>query len=109
MTHQLIVAGLCGPGRHEMPVQEYIFPAVVENPMDFEMLNTHSRNYIREVIKNANGEPIHIMLFVTGLTPVLTSFLSMWVHESNKDAEDKLTLMHFDRDEGDYVGQDFCW
>ena len=107
MTSNITFVGLCGPGRHEMPVQEYVFPAVVENPLDFEALERHSMNYIQEVIKQAHGESVHIMLFVTGLTPVLTSFLSIWVQESNQDAKDKLTLMHYDRDEGDYVGQDF--
>ena len=102
MTPKMTLVGLCGPGRHEMPVQEYVFPAVVENPMDFEALNKHSFNYIKV---KCYGEPVHIMLFVTGLTPVLASFLSVWVQNASQN--DKLTLMHYDRDEGDYVGQDF--
>ncbi len=107
MDKKLIVAGLCGPGRHEMPVQEYIFPSVVENPMDFEALNRQSVNYILNAIKLRNGESVHIRLYITGLTPVLTSFLSMWVQECLDKADDKLTLMHYNRDTGLYVAQDF--
>ena len=59
-----------------------------------------SQNDISRIMRT-----VHIMLFVTGLTPVLASFLSVWVQNASQN--DKLTLMHYDRDEGDYVGQDF--
>jgi hypothetical protein len=104
MDKKLIVAGLCGPGRHEMPVQEYLYPNMVENPMDFEGLYNHAHGYITQ-LQFEQGCPLHVMLFVTGLTPVLTSFLSAWKKEADED--DLLTLMHFNRDTGLYVAQDF--
>ena len=104
MDTKLITVGLCGPGRHEMPVSEYIFPAIVQNPMDFDDMYAQAQGYLTQ-LQFENETPLHMMLFVTGLTPVLTSFLSVWNDTARPD--NVLTLMHFNRDTSSYEPQDF--
>jgi|TARA_R110000803_G_scaffold82099_2_gene148127 hypothetical protein len=105
-----IAVGLCGPGRHDMPVTEYVFPPIVENPLDFNKNTADSKEFLFELFRDG---PTEIVLFVTGLTPVLTAFLKAWSQiQSEADytkqyniAGSRLTLMHFDRDTGKYMAQ----
>ena len=105
MDKNQITVGLCGPGRHEMPVSEFIFPPVVEHPLDFEANFDLASTFLQNVM---DDKPINFVLYITGLTPVLTTFLNAW-ELRNEPAGfrlyDKLTLMHFDRDSGSYKPQ----
>ena len=72
---QNIIVGLCGPARHDIPnVNHFLFPAVVESPLDFASHYNESMDFISRLPDDA-----HLHLYITGLTPVLTSFLSAWV------------------------------
>jgi hypothetical protein len=91
--------GLC-EGRHEItrddgkPLTEFIFPQMVENPLDFH------HNFWTAV---ACLEPfLEVKLYVTGLTPCLTATL---LAAKNAGVE-SLILMHYDRECGKYVPQD---
>ena len=95
--------GLCD-GRHpiiqndETPVTEFIFPSVVEDQLDFDSF--------RRVVSKwnnrwARSEVEKLYLDVTGLTPLLTAFLSSWVRI--KLVKTQLVLMHYNRDTEKYV------
>ena len=77
---EVIKVGLC-QGRHPLPVDDYIFPEVVENPFDFksheetamDWVDSHSDIYWEE------GSPLSnkvVRVYVTGLTPVLTALIN---------------------------------
>lgn len=88
--------GLC-EGRHPMPVESYIFPQVVESPLDFAA----NFNHATSVITDYDGD--HITLYVSGLTPVLTATI-LAITTLGRHT---LTLMHYNRDSGDFVAQPF--
>ena len=83
--------GLC-EGRHQMPVEEYIFPQVVENPFDFHGLE----KIVHEKLKDVK----ELDLYVSGLTPVLVTVINYCVYNAIS-----LTLYHYDINSGKYVPQ----
>ena len=91
--------GLC-EGRHEItrddgkPLTEFIFPQIVENPMDFI---SHF-----EIAYGALEQYLDVKLYITGLTPCLTATLLA----AEKAGVDSLILMHYDRESGKYIPQD---
>lgn len=103
-----INVGLCGPGRHEMPVEEYIFPQIVENPLDFKSNAEVAQEWLFEVDDSIGV----VNLYVTGLTPMLTAFLDAWYRGrfNNMAGEGPLMpdvrLYHFDRESQQYLPQE---
>ena len=91
--------GLC-EGRHEItrddgkPLTEFIFPQIVESPMDF------ISNF--ETAYGALESFLEVKLYITGLTPCLTATLLA----AEKAGIDELILMHYDRESGKYIPQD---
>tara|TARA_R100000900_G_scaffold51929_2_gene41493 strand:- start:377 stop:697 length:321 start_codon:yes stop_codon:yes gene_type:complete len=100
---QNVIVGLCGPARHDIPnVNHFLFPAVVESPLDFASHYNESMDFISRLPDDA-----HLHLYITGLTPVLTSFLSAWVQRNDERRRAgshtiPLTLYHYNRDTNDY-------
>ncbi len=88
------VFGLCA-GRHEMPCTEFIFKEV-KNPFDFNFLN----KTIEEKLKNINSNE-KIIIYVTGLTVLLTSVLKYCLKNNIK-----VELKHFNIATQEYVSQD---
>lgn len=90
------VVGLC-EGRHEIPgLEDYIF-GEIEDPMDFEDLEYRAASWI-EVAKEAGVDLIS--LYVTGLTPALTSVIKACAIRHIT-----LELMHYDRENNTYKPQ----
>tara|TARA_R110000824_G_scaffold5766_2_gene26562 strand:+ start:402 stop:722 length:321 start_codon:yes stop_codon:yes gene_type:complete len=95
--------GLCD-GRHpivqndETPVNEFIFPSEVEDPLDFDsfhlIVSKWNKRWARSKVEK-------LYLYVTGLTPLLTAFLSSWVRI--KLVKTQLVLMHYNRETEKYV------
>ncbi len=101
---QTIKVGLCGPGRHDIPQvgDNFVFPAIVDSPMDFSSHYQTSMKFIDNL-----PDDTHLYLYVTGLTPVLTSFLSAWVQRNDQrrragSSTLPITFYHFHRDTDDY-------
>lgn len=93
--------GLC-EGRHEIKndngevIDKFIF-GHIENPLDFDVLEGQASDFLYEI------EEVEVLkLYITGLTPALTSFLAL-----AQTWEGKITLMHFNRDTGGYEPQYF--
>jgi len=99
-----IEIGLCGPGRHEMPVSEFIYPFMVDNPLDFTANEAIAKEWLFELDEEVN----EIHLYVTGLSPVLTSFMNAWLQQLVNYAP-SLYLYHFNRDSGDYEVQQIIY
>jgi len=99
----MINVGLCGPARHDIPnVNNFLFPALVESPLDFFTHYTDSLSFIDTL-----SDDTHLHLYITGLTPVLTSFLSAWVQRNDERRRSgahtrHLTLYHYNRDTNSY-------
>lgn len=90
------VVGLC-EGRHEIPgVTDYIF-GEIEDPMDFDDLEYRAACWLEEAKKS---EVDVVKLYVTGLTPALTSVIKACsIRHMN------LKLMHYDRENDSYKAQ----
>jgi len=90
--------GLC-EGRHEItrddgkPLTEFIFPKIVENPLDFHSNFWKAHASLKRLLE--------VKLYVTGLTPCLTATL---LAAENAGVE-SLILMHYDRESGKYIPQ----
>ena len=95
-TRGTVIVGLC-EGRHEIPgVKDYIFEDI-KDPMNFEDLEHRAALWVEEVKK---AEVDVIKLYVTGLTPALTSVIKACaVRHMN------LKLMHYDRETNTYKAQ----
>ena len=99
MVNQFSVV-LCA-GRHEVihegvALNRAIYEHI-EDPMDFDLLEGQASDFMYELQEDG----IEILnLFITGLTPALTSFLALastW--------EGRITLWHYNRDTGTYKAQ----
>lgn len=107
MKLEKITVGLI-KGRHDMPVSDYIFEKV-EDMFDYDAISNHITHFIsRKVglsynegggIYSCKGEKT-LVVYVTGLTAVACELVDV----CNKLGV-PLTLMHYDRDSGDYRPQ----
>ena len=87
------IFGLCS-ARHAMPdcVQEFIFPNEISDPTDTESLY----QLAAQSLKDCDS----VTVYVTGLTVALGAVVSYCAKNAIG-----LTLMHFDRNSGDYYPQ----
>ena len=107
MKLEKITVGLI-KGRHEMPVSDYIFEKV-EDMFDYDAISNHITRFVsRKVglsynegggIYSCKGEKT-LVVYVTGLTAVSCELVDV----CNKLGV-PLTLMHYDRDTGEYRAQ----
>ena len=98
-------------GRHEMPAEDYIFDADVD-PMDFEGIDARVISYLSGIsgliVRDEDPmfpyypleDNIKLTLYVTGLSAALAAVIR-WCAKFHIN----LTLMHFDRDSGEYKPQ----
>ena len=93
MDNQVCV-GLC-EGRHPLPVDEYVFGQVIDNPMDFAGLEAHARQRLEAL----GGDKL--VIYATGLTAALLAVIKV----AKAMGYVKITVMHFDRDTGGYMAQ----
>ena len=120
MRNPLIKKTLCVgliPGRHDLPVEDYIFPESVD-PTDLDGLNRLASTWIeahcvpsQKVGLGLNqadwhtdvlvwGSDVELVLYVTGLTAATTAVVRACALNGIS-----LTLMHYDRESGDYLPQ----
>ena len=108
--------GLCA-GRHNIPVEKYIF-SEVNNVLDFSTLNRTAEAFIKENcnirlesgtginqttyvdVECYRGDALHVV--VTGLTQCTTAVMYACAFYGVP-----LTLWHYNRDDGGYVPQRF--
>lgn len=114
-NENLVIVGLCA-GRHEMPVSEYIFDEV-EDVLDFKAISDRIFYFLRDrvgfsvkcgaglnqagytdcdVFSGDRG----LVLYVTGLTSLTAEVVRLCALHGIS-----LTLMHFNRETGEYVPQ----
>ena len=102
---------LCGPTRHPIEsadgicVTDAIFPHTVENPLDFGAHYRHTDAWIDENAHFLMESSNKLYIYVTGLTPVLTSFLLMY---ETYPLEARVSLMHYNRDTKKYEEQEWA-
>lgn len=111
-----VVVGLCA-ARHAMPVTEFIFPEVVNNPTDFDGMEKTVEDFIlhhvgltvteRQALDQRYGEDVPcwsgkrtLIVYVTGLTACTAAVIKVCALNGVS-----LTLMHFDRESGEYLPQ----
>lgn len=82
-------------GRHEMPVESYIFD-VIENVLDFDAIHNGVVSFMK---KNIDSD-VRLVVYVTGLTSVTAEVIKVCALN-----QVKLTLMHYDRESGNYLPQ----
>lgn len=102
-------------GRHEMPVTKYIFEDKIENVFDFNAIDEHIYNFIAQEVgfTIAYGYAINqndytdvgilkglkdLVVYVIGLACITASLIKICMAYGIS-----LTLMHFDRESGEYI------
>ena len=110
-----VVVGLCA-ARHAMPVTEFIFPEVV-NPTDFDGMEKTVEDFIlqhvgltvteRQALDQRYGEDVpcytgkrSLVVYITGLTACTAAVIKVCALNGIS-----LTLMHYDRESGEYLPQ----
>jgi len=96
-------------GRHEMPVSKYIFEEDIKDMFDYQAISNHISNFIMNevgvdywddgLVRVRKGVKA-LTVYVTGLTSVSCELVDV----CNKFGV-LLTLMHYDRDTGEYRPQ----
>lgn len=117
MKNNIIKIGLI-KGRHEMPVDSYIFDSSIKDVTNFDEIEDHIRNFVKYEVgfhethfgQAVNGVEVadsHVWegnrpltVFVTGLTSVTAGLIKVCMQYGIK-----LTLMHFDASTGAYIPQ----
>ena len=79
-------------GRHDFPVEYYIFEEEIKDPTNLEELY----ETVAEKLENVDT----VELYVTGLTVVTTTVINYCL-----DTTKPLTLYHFDRETNSYYKQ----
>lgn len=79
-------------GRHDLPVEYYIFEEEIKDPTNLEELY----EIVEEKLENIDK----VELYVTGLTVVTTTVINYCL-----DTEKPLMLYHFDRETNTYYTQ----
>lgn len=84
-------------GRHDLPVEEYIFDKEIENPCDFKAMQAYviGRFHVLGL-----GTVHEIEVYVTGLTAAAVTVINV-ARLFNID----IVFKHFDRSTGEYVSQ----
>lgn len=115
--------GLCA-GRHEMPVNAYIFERI-DDPMDFDSIESAAYSRIWGLLKDAGvpraqamvGVPgsmdcvtrhvfdCEVLIYVTGLSSALIAALNALKSMGVRD----VSLMHFDKEADCYKEQFLVW
>ena len=105
--------GLCSK-RHVVKANDgkemdyFLFSAPVEHPTHIEIIEKVCRDFIRDhIIDNRRLRSLGVNLYVTGLTPLLSSFLKCWVdnQERLEMTVGDLVLWHWDTETEQYVPQ----
>ena len=107
--------GLCD-GRHLVRTNDgdeidyYLFQNPVVNPTATDVHEKVCRDFINTFLLGASGGDSHyenFNLYVTGLTPLLSSFLKSWVEQQERLEMTcgDLVLWHWDTDTQQYVPQ----
>lgn len=114
MNDNVISVGLC-EARHEMPVSEFVFGNSID-PTDFAGMSKTCMKWLEAncgihvayqgIALNALDESpiytsdVHVNLYVTGLTAACAAFIQACAYNGVG-----LSLMHYDRESGDYIEQ----
>lgn len=94
--NRVLKAGLiCG--RHPLPVDAYIVDGNIDDVLNFDRIQTIVDDFID---KHCSNGDVDLVVYVTGLTAVTAAVIKTCAVRSIN-----LTLMHFDRDAGDYKAQ----
>ena len=113
-----VVVGLIA-GRHSLPVSEFIFAGEIQDVLDFRSLAKTIDQFLadRVGVSVVSGCGVNqddytdvrvwcgrrdLVVYVTGLTAVSTELVAACARNGVN-----LTLMHFNRDTGEYVPQSF--
>ena len=110
-----VIVGLCA-ARHPMPVTEYIYPESVD-PTDFSGMEKTAEDFIlqherltvteRQALDQRYGEDVpcytgkrSLVVYITGLTACTAAVIKVCALNGIS-----LTLMHYDRESGEYLPQ----
>ena len=93
---KILKIGVC-EGRHEMPVEKYIYGQQV-NPLDVNELETQAEKRLLEL----KGDCNQLHLYVTGLTVAVIAAIKAAIKMF-----DSVVLLHYNRDSNSYYQQKF--
>ena len=114
MSENIIIDVALTP-RHGCPATQHVWPETVEDILNFKLHLDEASKWVDANVVREDGEVRNyeddnfvseVRLYVTGLTSLTVAFLNAWVCLEYPPV---LKLMHWDRDTGDYVAQDWLW
>jgi len=88
--------------RSESEITDAIFPEVVKEPLNFAAHEKHTREWIDEHSEFLLKEGNRLRIYITGLTPVLLSFIQVY---DTYPLEAEVYFMHYNRDTTAYEEQ----
>lgn len=91
-----LVIGLC-KGRHELPVDDYVFETIVD-PTDYDWMRSYAEAVLDDRFERGNHGAV--VLYVTGLTAALGAVVRYC-----SDRDIPLALQHYDREADAYWSQ----
>lgn len=88
-------------GRHEMPVKRAIFSSTI-NPLDTKELEKIASKKLYELQKENKEFDSPVYVYVTGITVACVAVIQACVMDGIS-----LTLMHYNKETGEYYPQEF--
>ena len=98
MNMKILKYGVCA-GRHDLPVEDYIFPAELSSELiaDPETLQEMALEKLMAAVSDCETE---LELYVTGLTVAVIAVI-----EAAKKLDLPVTLYHYNKVKGEYYAQ----
>ena len=101
METRVLKAGLI-QARHPLPVDLYVLDSV-EDVHAYSEIERRIKEWLHGNV--INTELDHVIIYMTGLGPAVTSFLKMWTWACSSHTMPLLDIAHYDRDTDDYNRQ----
>lgn len=95
-----IDVGLC-QGRHDMPVDEYVFAHTIVDPFNFTLLECEAVGRFRELLGDIKGSECILRLYVSGLTSATIAA----VNAARNVGIGCVYVMHYSHADGKYYAQ----
>lgn len=101
MEPKILRAGLL-QSRHPLPVDLHVLDSI-EDVHAYPEIERRIREWLHDNVINTTVD--HVILYITGLGPAVTSFLKMWTWASSAHLMPLLDIAHYDRDIDNYNQQ----
>jgi hypothetical protein len=101
MEPTVLKAGLI-QSRHPLPVDLHVLDSI-EDVHAYSEIERRIKEWLHAHVIETKID--HVVIYITGLGPAVTSFLKMWTWACSSHTMPLLDIAHYDRDTDDYNRQ----